>query len=173
MAMVPYCQAQQSGIGVRYSIATGNQADLAVEHFAEFVSADPSVRVLLLYMETIKHPDILRRVAATARSRNLPVVVLKAGRSRQAQAIARSHTGALANDDRVVSAFLARLGFWRVADCEALMRCVTGCWRCLIDWTSRRVLTQPDLQASLVRPRLMAGPDPICQTTPRMRLTPT
>ena len=48
------------------------------------------------------------------RERELPIVALKSGRSPAGQAAARSHTGALATEDRVVDAFLEDQGIWRV-----------------------------------------------------------
>jgi len=47
-------------------------------------------------------------------------VALKSGRTPAGQQAARSHTGALANEDRVVDAFLERHGIWRANDLREL-----------------------------------------------------
>ena len=71
------------------------------------------MRLLLLYLESIPDPHHLAEAARVAHARNLPIVALKSGRTAAGQAAARSHTGALANEDRVVDAFLERHGIWR------------------------------------------------------------
>ncbi len=52
-------------------------------------------------------------MARIAHERGVFVVALKSGRTEAGQRAARSHTGALANDDRLVDAALERLGIWR------------------------------------------------------------
>ena len=106
--------------GVRHVHATGNEADVAVADLAWAVAHDPGVRLLLLYLETIANPELLAQTAEYARGRDLPIVAVKAGRSASGQRAASSHTGALANEDRVVDAFFRHHGIWRVRDPQAL-----------------------------------------------------
>lgn len=116
-----YTLLHEKGLGVRHVHATGNEADVSVAELAEAVVADEGVRLLLLYMEAIKHPERLAAAAKAARQRKLPIVVLKAGRTASGQKAASSHTGALASEDRVVDAFLERHGIWRAADPHELV----------------------------------------------------
>src|SRR4029453_14303149 len=51
----------------------------------------------------------------------VPIVAVKTGRTARGQAAARSHTGALANEDRVVDAFFKRHGIWRARDVHELV----------------------------------------------------
>ena len=67
----------------------------------------------MLYLEGIPDPWNLAEAARFARERNLPMVVLKSGRTAAGQEAAQSHTGALANEDRVVDAFLKEHGIMR------------------------------------------------------------
>ncbi len=120
MSMVPYAFLRARGIGVRHSHATGNECDLTVADFTHAVALDPEVRLILLYLEAIADPARLEEAAGVARSRNIPIVALKAGVSERGQAAASSHTGALATEDRVVDAFFDKLGIWRVPDMRAL-----------------------------------------------------
>ncbi len=114
-----YTLLRQQGLGVRHVHASGNEADVTVSDLAHAVVADPGVRLLLLYMEAIHDPATLARAAEAARQRDLPIVAIKAGRTESGKKAASSHTGALASEDRVVDAFFARHGIWRVADaCE-------------------------------------------------------
>jgi len=118
-SVVPYARLREQGIGVRYVLATGNDADLTVAELAEAVVADPAIRLVLLYFETVKDPATLARAAAAARARRVPIVALKAGASARGARVAESHTGALVSEDRVVDAFFRRHGIWRAADIAA------------------------------------------------------
>jgi len=121
MSVVPYGLLRGRGIGVRHTHATGNDADVTVAELAHAVVQDPGVRLLLLYLESIPDAAALAAVAAAARAREVPVVALKAGRTAAGQQAARSHTGALANEDRAVDAFFRREGIWRARDTADLV----------------------------------------------------
>lgn len=125
-----YQLVREKGLGVRHVHATGNEADVAVADLAGAIVPDPQVRLLLLYLESIKDPAALAAVAEQARSRDLPIVALKAGRTASGQKAASSHTGALATEDRVVDAFFERHAIWRAADPHDLVAaaelCVSG-----------------------------------------------
>jgi acyl-CoA synthetase (NDP forming) len=116
-----YTLVRDQGLGVRHVHTTGNEADVSVADLALAVVEDPGVRLLLLYMEAIKDPGTLAAAAAAARSRDLPIVALKAGRTASGQRAASSHTGALASEDRVVDAFFERHAIWRAADPHELV----------------------------------------------------
>jgi acyl-CoA synthetase (NDP forming) len=72
-------------------------------------------------MEGIKDPQLLGAAARTAKERDLPIVVLKAGRTARGQRAARSHTGAAAMEDSEVERFFAEHGIWRAADPQELV----------------------------------------------------
>jgi acyl-CoA synthetase (NDP forming) len=116
-----YTLVMEKGLGVRHVHATGNEADVTVADLAEAVIDDPGVRLVLLYMEAIKDPQRLAAAAERARSRGVPIVALKAGRTARGQKAASSHTGALASEDRVVDAFFERHAIWRAADPQELV----------------------------------------------------
>lgn len=119
-SVVPYALLREQGIGVRYVLASGNDADLTVAELACAVAADPVVRLILLYLETIKDPPMLARAAALARARGVPIVALKAGTSASGARVAQSHTGALVTEERVVDAFFQRHAIWRVESLHGL-----------------------------------------------------
>jgi acyl-CoA synthetase (NDP forming) len=121
MSVVPVGLLRQMGLGVRYALATGNDADVTVAEMAAAAVSDPDIKLLLLYLESIPRPDQLAEVARIAHERGAYVVALKSGRTEAGQRAARSHTGALANEDRVVDAALERLGIWRAPDMASLV----------------------------------------------------
>jgi len=116
MSVVPYALLRARGLGIRHCHATGNDADANVAELAAVVAEDPDLKLLLLYLENIRDAGALADAAAVARERNLPVIALKSGRTQAGQDAARSHTGALANEDRVVDAFLEQHGIARARD---------------------------------------------------------
>ena len=113
MAVIPFGLLRGRGIGVRHSHATGNDCDVTVCELATVVAEDPGLKLLILYLEGIPDPWHLAEAAAIARARKLPVMALKSGRTPAGQMAAMSHTGSLANEDRVVDAFFEEHGIWR------------------------------------------------------------
>src|SRR5258708_6628753 len=111
----------QRGMGVRHTHATGNDADISVGELAVAVAEDPEVKLLLLYLESIPEKKYLEQLAALALDRDLPIIALKSGRSEAGRQAAQSHTGALANEDRVVDAFFEHHGIWRAPDMRGLV----------------------------------------------------
>ncbi|MGB8606638.1 acetate--CoA ligase family protein [Bradyrhizobium sp.] len=121
LSTVPVGFLRQRGIGVRHTHATGNDADISVGELAVAVAEDPEVKLLLLYLESIPEKKYLEELAAVAIDRDLPIIVLKSGRSEAGRQAAQSHTGALANEDRVVNAFFEHHGIWRAPDMRGLV----------------------------------------------------
>ncbi len=121
-SVMPYALLRQAGLGVRYLVATGNDADLDACAMAEAVAADEVVRLVLVYLESLSDPARLAAAAAIARRRGAAVVVLKSGGSKRGAAAAASHTGAMVGNDAAIDAFLARHGIWRAPDIAAFVR---------------------------------------------------
>ena len=121
MSVVPYGLLRQRGIGIRHSHATGNDSDVTACELAALVAEDPGLKLLLLYLEGLPDPCQLAFAAAVARERGLPIIALKGGRTPAGQAAAASHTGALANEERVVDAFFEQHGILRARDMSELV----------------------------------------------------
>jgi len=121
LSSVPIGFLAPRGIGVRHTHATGNDADITVGELAVAVAEDPEVRLLLLYLESIPETKYLEQLADVALKRDLPIIALKSGRSEAGRQAAQSHTGALANEDRVVDAFFEQHGIWRAPDMRGLV----------------------------------------------------
>ena len=134
MSVVPYGLLRSQGVGIRHSHATGNDCDVTASELAIAVAQDPGIRLLLLYLESIPDPHHLAEAARVACARRLPVIALKPGRTEAGQVAARSHTGALANEDRVVDAFMERHGIRRVRDMAEMVDAVA---LYLKGWTPR------------------------------------
>lgn len=121
LSTVPVGFLRQRGIGVRHSHATGNDSDITVGELACAVAEDADVKLMLLYLESIPDKAYLEELASIALDRDLPIIALKSGRTDAGKAAAQSHTGALANEDRVVDAFFEHHGIWRAPDMRGLV----------------------------------------------------
>ncbi|RSE90437.1 acetate--CoA ligase family protein [Achromobacter denitrificans] len=122
MCAMVYGLLRQRGVGVRHVHATGNEADVTVAELACAVLRDPEVRIVLLYLESLRDAGALAEAAALARARNVPLIAVKAGRSEAGARAAASHTGALANEDRTVDAFFAHHAILPARDPQELVR---------------------------------------------------
>ncbi len=89
-------------------VSTGNEAQLTTEDFLSFLIDDEATRVIVLFMEQVRQPQRFLALAARARKRNKPLVLLHPGRSARAKNSARTHTGAMADDHAVMSALVER-----------------------------------------------------------------
>jgi len=121
LSTVPVGFLRQKGIGVRHTHATGNDSDITVGELACAVAEDPEVKLMLLYLESIPDRSYLEELAEIALHRDLPIIALKSGRTDAGRRAAQSHTGALANEDRVVDAFFEHHGIWRAPDMRGLV----------------------------------------------------
>jgi len=122
MGAMVYGLLRQRGLGVRHVHATGNEADVTVAELACEVLRDPQVRIVLLYLESLRDAEMLADAAAIARSRQVPLIAVKAGRTSAGAQAAASHTGAMANEDRTVDAVFARHAILRARDPQELVR---------------------------------------------------
>lgn len=100
------------GVSVSYNISTGNEMDLGLGDFVNHLVDDPATRVIMIYAEDIRRPDLFLQAAARARSMGKPIVMLFPGRSPRAQEAAKSHTGALASDYAVMKIKVERAGIY-------------------------------------------------------------
>jgi acyl-CoA synthetase (NDP forming) len=109
------------GIGFAGLVSIGNEVDLSIGEICLSTLDDPDIDGYLLFLESIRNASVLREFALGAAARGKPVVAYKLGRSSAARELAVTHTGALAGEDDVASAFLADCGIARVESLEALI----------------------------------------------------
>jgi acyl-CoA synthetase (NDP forming) len=109
------------GVAFAGLVSVGNEVDLSLGEICELMLDDSGVEGYLLFLETMRNAQALRRFALSAAARGKPVLAYKLGRSAVARELAVSHTGALAGEDDVASAFLADCGIARVDTLDALI----------------------------------------------------
>ena len=94
-------------MGVGMFVHTGNEADLTTTDFLEHIAPDPQVKVIVMYIEALKEGRRFARAAGEI-SKTKPIIVYKAGKTRDAARAARSHTGALAGTYSLYDGALAQ-----------------------------------------------------------------
>lgn len=109
------------GVGFAGLVSVGSECDLTIGEICAATLDDPAVTGYLLFLETMRGADWLRRFAVEAARRGKPIAVYKLGRSTVAAELAVTHTGALAGEDRVADAFLRDCGMARVESFDGLL----------------------------------------------------
>ncbi|SMG53220.1 acetate--CoA ligase family protein [Paraburkholderia susongensis] len=97
-------KAKELGIAFSHVISVGNQADLELSDFVEFMIDDPATDVICTYIEGLKDPRRFAQVAARARQAGKPWLAVSAGRTRAGAKAAFSHTASIAGDRAVFEA---------------------------------------------------------------------
>ncbi|WP_233159711.1 acetate--CoA ligase family protein [Pseudonocardia sp. MH-G8] len=114
-------RGKEMGVGFAGLVSTGGEVDLSLGEICLSTLDDPGVEGYALFLESLAGAASLREFAAAAAERGKPVLAYKLGRSDAGAELSVSHTGALAGDDAVASAFLADIGIGRVDSFEALL----------------------------------------------------
>lgn len=96
-------------LGFSALVSLGNKADVNEEDVIKYLGTDSRTKVIVLYLESLATGRSLLR-AIKRISRVKPIVILKPGKSQQAQAAVASHTGAIAGAHAVQHAFLRSAG---------------------------------------------------------------
>ena len=106
-------RAQALGVGFSKLIATGNESDLEVSDFIDYLAEDPATKVIALYLEGLRKPKAFQAAVMRARAAGKAIVAFKVGRSAAGAQSAASHTGSLAGSDAVYNALFRQYGVIR------------------------------------------------------------
>ena len=101
--------------------STGNEDTATAADFIGHLANDDDTRVIGCFLEAIRDPAAFRAACAAADASRKPVVALTVGESPRASQNVTTHSGALAPDAAVMSAFLADCGVIEVASMSALI----------------------------------------------------
>jgi acetyltransferase len=118
---------EDRGVGVGYMVTTGNEAGLETPDLMAYFVADPSIRVIVVYLEGVRNTKVFRAACKAARAAGKPVIALKLGASEGGRAAAMAHTGALAGSIETFDAISTREGVIRVRGLDELIE-TTECF---------------------------------------------
>jgi acetyltransferase len=118
---------EDRGVGVGYMVTTGNETGLETPDLMAYFAADPSIRVIVVYLEGVRNTKVFREACKAARAAGKPVIALKLGASEGGRAAAMAHTGALAGSIETFDAISTREGVIRVSGLDELIE-TTECF---------------------------------------------
>jgi len=118
---------EDRGVGIGYMVTTGNEAGLETPDLMAYYAADPSIRVIVVYLEGVRDTKSFREACKAARAAGKPVIALKLGASEGGRAAAMAHTGALAGSIETFDAISSREGVIRARNMDELIE-TTECF---------------------------------------------
>jgi acyl-CoA synthetase (NDP forming) len=133
MSRATYEFAQAHAVGISNWVSLGNSAVMNTLDVLEYLIEDDSTKAIALFLETVREPERFLPLAHQALEADKPIVVYKAGRSKEGMRAAMAHTGAMATNDAVVDQAFRQAGIVRVESLEELVSTVG-----LLGYTRRR-----------------------------------
>jgi acetyltransferase len=109
--------AADRGLRFSYAVSSGNEADLDLADYLDFMVDDPHTKQIVLFIEGIRRPQAFMRAAARALQAGKPVLAIKTGATQKSRAAAQSHTGAIGGD---YAAYLAMCERYGIINCRSL-----------------------------------------------------
>jgi len=107
-------------VGFSKIISIGNKLDLNEIDYLEYLLGDEDTKQIHLHLESIEHG---RKLINVARNASKPIVIFKSNVSVTSAEIAKSHTAALLNDDRIVTGAFRQAGIVRVKSIQDITVC--------------------------------------------------
>jgi acyl-CoA synthetase (NDP forming) len=107
--------ASAKGYGLRAFVSVGNQADLEIADYLEYLSRDDGTKAIILYIEGVKDG---RRFLESCREalRKKPIVLYKGGSSAAGARATLSHTASIAGSEVVFDSACRQLGVIRAEE---------------------------------------------------------
>ena len=109
--------AADRGLRYSYCITSGNEPDLGLADYVNFVIDDSNTQTVVLFIEGIRRPQAFMHAAGRALAMGKPIIAIKTGATLESRAASRSHTGAIAGD---YAAYLAMCERYGIVNCRSL-----------------------------------------------------
>lgn len=109
------------GLGISYAVASGNELDLDLVDYLDFMIEDEATAAVCLFIEGVRRPAEFLQACKKAYGGRKPIIVLDTGRTQRSAEAARSHTGAVAGDSRVFDAVCDRYRLIRVDSLDEML----------------------------------------------------
>ena len=103
----------QRSLSIGYIISVGNQTCVSIEDSIEYVLNDKRVTAIGIYAESFNNIELFYKVLEKAKNKNIPVAIVKVGRSKIASETIMSHTGSLSGKEDIYDAIFKQLGATR------------------------------------------------------------
>ncbi|HEY0185038.1 MAG TPA: CoA-binding protein, partial [Rhodopila sp.] len=103
-------RGKAAGLGFSYVISTGNEADLTMADFLDYMVEDPDTHAVMLFCEVVRNGSDFVAALRKARSLGKPVIAIKVGRSDAGTRASASHTASLSGSYAAYHAIFERYG---------------------------------------------------------------
>jgi acyl-CoA synthetase (NDP forming) len=109
-------RGKAAGIGFSYVISTGNEADLNMADFLDYMVEDANTHAVMLFCEAVRDGPAFVAALAKAREKRKPVIAIKIGRSEAGSRASASHTASLSGSYTAYRAVFERYGVIEAED---------------------------------------------------------
>jgi acyl-CoA synthetase (NDP forming) len=107
-------------LGFNLCVSAGNEITTTVADYMDWCLEQEDTRVIGLFLETVRDPAAFVGALEKANRKDVPVVVLKIGKSPLSAAMAVTHTGAIAGNHAAFEALFERYGVIEVDDFDEM-----------------------------------------------------
>ena len=111
-------RGKAAGIGFSYVISTGNEADLNMGDFLDYMVEDRHTHAVMLFCEAVRNGPSFVAALAKARRVGKPVIAIKVGRSAAGSRASASHTASLSGSYTAYRAVFERYGVIEAEDAD-------------------------------------------------------
>ena len=107
-----------NGVRLKFNlcVSSGNEMVTTLADYMDWSLHQDETRVIALFLESVRDSDGFMVALEKARERNVPVVMLKVGKSPMGAAMALTHTGAISGNHAAYEALARRYGIIEVHD---------------------------------------------------------
>jgi acyl-CoA synthetase (NDP forming) len=114
-------RAADRGLGVGLFVSTGNEADLSLADYVDWLVEDGRARAVACLVEQVRDPARVAAAVGRAVARGIAVIALKLGASPTGSRAARSHTGSLVGGRDAWRAWARAAGLLEVTELDHLV----------------------------------------------------
>ena len=107
-------------LGFNLCVSAGTEITTTVADYMDWSLDQADTRVIGLFLETVRDPSAFVAALEKADRKDVPVVVLKIGKSQLSAAMAVTHTGAIAGNHAAFEALFRRYGVIEVNDFDEM-----------------------------------------------------
>jgi acetate---CoA ligase (ADP-forming) len=111
-----YHRGRAQGLSFSYVVSTGNEADLTLADFLDYMIGDEATDAVLMFLETVRDPQTFLAAAARALEQNKPIIAVKVGRTSIGARAALSHTASMTGWDAAYEAVFKTFGIIVASD---------------------------------------------------------
>jgi acetate---CoA ligase (ADP-forming) len=111
-----YHRGRAQGLSFSYVVSTGNEADLTLADFLDYMIGDAATDAVLMFLETVRDPQTFLAAAARALEANKPIIAVKVGRTSSGSRAALSHTASMTGWDAAYEAVFKTFGIVVASD---------------------------------------------------------